>query len=110
MLFEQPVGPWVGPIDSGYGSHLVQLESMAPGGVAALDDVRPLLEREWANEQRKALGEALYAELLAKYQVTVNLPQGLDGSPGESGGRPGASTPPETGNAGAIQSPRTATP
>jgi hypothetical protein len=67
-LFEQPVGPWVGPIDSGYGSHLVQLESMTPGGVAALEDVRPLLEREWANAQRKALGEALYAELLAKYR------------------------------------------
>ena len=109
-LFEQPVGPWVGPIDSGYGSHLVQLESMTPGGVAAMEDVRPLLEREWANAKRKAVGEAMYAELLAKYQVTVNLPQGLDGSPGESGGRPGTATPPETGNAGAIQSPRTAKP
>ncbi len=109
-LFEQPVGPWVGPIDSGYGSHLVQLESMTPGGVAAMEDVRPLLEREWANAKRKAVGEAMYAELLAKYQVTVNLPQGLNEGLSEASAGTEPETPAATGNASPIQSPRTATP
>ena len=75
-LFEQPPGAWVGPIDSGYGAHLARLESKTPGGVAELEDVRPLVEREWANARRKELAEALYARLRSKYQVTVRMPEG----------------------------------
>jgi hypothetical protein len=73
-LFAQPVGRWVGPVVSGYGVHLVRVEAMTPGGTAALADVRPLVEREWAAARRKELGEALYAKLRAKYQVTIKLP------------------------------------
>jgi len=73
-LFEQPIGTWVGPVASGYGQHLVRVESKQPGGVAALADVRPLVEREWANARRKALGEAYYARLRAKYRVEVRMP------------------------------------
>jgi hypothetical protein len=74
-LFEQPVGRWVGPIASGYGVHLVRLDSMTPGGTAALEEVRPLVQREWANVRRKELREALYDKLRAKYNVTVKLPE-----------------------------------
>jgi PPIC-type PPIASE domain len=76
-LFEQPIGRWVGPIDSGYGSHLVRLESKTAGGVAKLEDVRPLLERDWANAKRKELAEAFYAQLRSKYEITVKMPEGL---------------------------------
>jgi hypothetical protein len=48
----------------------------------------------------------MYAELLAKYQVTVNLPQSLNEA--SAGTEP--ETPAATGNASQIQSPRTATP
>ena len=54
-----------------------------PGGVAALADVRPLVEREWANARRKALGEADYARLRAKYRVEVRMPAAA-----QSGARP----------------------
>ena len=76
-LFEQPVGRWLGPIASGYGAHLVRLDSMTPGGTAALEDVRPLVEREWANARRKELSEELYDKLRAKYKVTVELPESV---------------------------------
>jgi hypothetical protein len=76
-LFEQPVGRWVGPIVSGYGVHVVRLDSTTPGGTAALEDVRPLVEREWANVKRRELQEALYEKLRAKYQVTVKLPESV---------------------------------
>jgi len=81
-LFEQPVGRWVGPIDSGYGSHLVRLQATTPGGVARLEEVRPLLEREWANARRKELGESFYAELRARYRVTVKMPEPQRGTEG----------------------------
>ena len=50
-LFQQPRGRWVGPIESGYGAHLVRVETIVPGGVATLGDVRPLVEREWGKRQ-----------------------------------------------------------
>jgi len=74
-LFRQPVGTWSGPIGSGYGVHLVKVESLAQGGVPALDDVRPLVEREWANDRRQQLSKAFYENLRAKYKVTVQMPE-----------------------------------
>jgi PPIC-type PPIASE domain len=78
-LFEEPSGRWLGPIASGYGAHLVHLESKTPGGTAALADVRPIVEREWQNARRKELGEAFYERLRSKYRVTVKMP-GPDGA------------------------------
>lgn len=72
-LMKQPVGRWVGPIASGYGVHLVRVEALTPGGTPALDEVRPLVEREWANAKRQELGKAHYEKLRAKYKVSVQV-------------------------------------
>jgi hypothetical protein len=74
-LMKQPVDKWVGPIASGYGVHLVRLEALTPGGTPALDDLRPLVEREWANAKRQALSQALYEKLRAKYTIKVQMPE-----------------------------------
>ena len=74
-LVKQPVGKWVGPIRSGYGAHLVRVESLSPGGTPALDDVRPLVEREWTNAKRQAFSKALYEKLRAKYAIKVQMPE-----------------------------------
>jgi hypothetical protein len=73
-LVRQPTGKWVGPIPSGYGVHLVRVESLAPGGMPALADVRPLVEREWANAKRQEVAKAFYDKLRAKYRITVRIP------------------------------------
>jgi parvulin-like peptidyl-prolyl isomerase len=72
-LVKQPVGKWTGPIASGYGVHLVKVESIAGGGTPALADVRPLVEREWANARRKATSQAFYEKLRAKYRIVVKM-------------------------------------
>ena len=74
-LVKQPLGKWSGPIASGYGVHLVRIESLTPGGTAALADVRPLVEREWANAKRQELAKAFYEKLRAKYKVVVKRPE-----------------------------------
>jgi PPIC-type PPIASE domain len=74
-LVKQPVGKWVGPIASGYGVHLVKVESLAAGGTPALDEVRPLVEREWANVRRQEVGKAFYERLRAKYAIKVQMPE-----------------------------------
>ncbi len=73
-LVKLPVGRWVGPITSGYGAHLVRVDALAPGGMPALDEARPLVEREWANAKRQELGKAFYDKLRAKYAITVQTP------------------------------------
>ena len=73
-LVKQPVGQWVGPIASGYGAHLVRVDALVPGGTPKLDEVRPLVEREWANARRQELGKAFYDRLRAKYTIKVAMP------------------------------------
>jgi hypothetical protein len=70
-VVSQPTGTWAGPIRSGYGAHLVRVETVIPGGIPALADVRPLVEREWTNARRKELADAFYQRLRAKYRVSV---------------------------------------
>ncbi len=73
-LAKQPPGIWAGPVASGYGAHRVRVEKVVPGGVAPLEEVRPLVEREWRNARRKALAEETYARLRGQYTVKVAKP------------------------------------
>jgi len=70
-LLEIPTGAWSGPIRSGYGLHLVFLESRARGEAATLDDVRDAVAREWSVARRREMNEDLYRELRKKYSITV---------------------------------------
>jgi parvulin-like peptidyl-prolyl isomerase len=73
-LLQQPEGRWLGPIASGYGVHLVRVDALVPGGTPELDDVRPLVEREWRNARRQEISKAFYDRLRAKYTIKVNKP------------------------------------
>jgi len=70
-LLEIPIGEWSGPIRSGYGLHLVFLESRVEGEVAKLDDVRDAVAREWTVVRRREMNEALYQRLRENYSITV---------------------------------------
>jgi hypothetical protein len=74
-LVKEAPGRWTGPIVSGYGAHLVRVEAISQGSTPALADVRPLVEREWANARRLELAKASYDRLRAKYRVTVKRPE-----------------------------------
>ena len=72
-LVKQPVGKWDGPIRSGYGAHLVRVDALQPGGTPSLEEVRPLVEREWTNAKRQALSKAFYEKLRSKYAIKVQM-------------------------------------
>jgi hypothetical protein len=74
-LVKQPASQWAGPIASGYGVHLVKVDSLVAGGAPELASVRPLVEREWANAKRQELSKAFYDKLRAKYAIKVQLPE-----------------------------------
>ncbi|KGE02271.1 peptidylprolyl isomerase [Rhizobium sp. YS-1r] len=70
-LDKAPVGQWIGPVASGFGLHLVRVTEHKPGRLPALGDVRAAVMREWANDRRVALEDRRFAELLKRYDVTI---------------------------------------
>jgi hypothetical protein len=68
-------GEWSGPVQSGYGAHLVLVSARTEGRLPALGEVRDAVRREWANAQREKANEAFYQKLLSRYTVTVDRPQ-----------------------------------
>jgi len=77
------VGPWQGPVRSGYGLHLVQISERKSAVAPVLADVREAVEREWQRERRLEASEAFYLELLSRYDVTI---EGPDLAQGEAPG------------------------
>jgi hypothetical protein len=66
-----PPGQWQGPLESGYGVHLVLVGEHTQGRLPALADVRDAVRREWDSARRKEANEKFYQELLKRYTVTV---------------------------------------
>jgi hypothetical protein len=71
-------GQWQGPVESGYGVHLVFVGQRTGGRVPALKEVREAVRREWANAERLEANEKLYQGLLKRYKVTIERPQPMD--------------------------------
>jgi hypothetical protein len=65
------LGQWQGPVESGYGMHLVKISERMDGRAPDLAEVRDAVHREWANTRRLEANEKFYAELLKRYTVTI---------------------------------------
>ena len=79
-------GSWQGPIESGYGWHLVYVDTVIPGRIPAFEEMEPDVKTAWLAEQKQQAWAKAYKEMRAKY--TVLLP--------DPGAQPAANTPPKT--------------
>ena len=72
-VFEQIValdpGTWSGPVRSGYGAHLVRLDSLVPGSVPAFETVRGRIEQEWRRDKANELRLDRLAQLRNQYHI-----------------------------------------
>lgn len=66
-----PVGSWQGPILSGYGVHLVRIDTRTPAADPVLDSVRADVLREWDNARRKQARAERLAMLRKRYTIVV---------------------------------------
>jgi parvulin-like peptidyl-prolyl isomerase len=73
-LFKLKTGQWQGPIESGYGWHLVWIESIAPGKVPAFEEVEPDVKTAWLADQKAIQWQKAYATMRAKYEVFAPQP------------------------------------
>jgi hypothetical protein len=70
-LADVPIGQWVGPVESGYGMHLVFVEERTEGRLPELAEVRDAVRREWTNAGRLESNEKYFQSLLKQYEVVV---------------------------------------
>jgi peptidyl-prolyl cis-trans isomerase C len=75
-LFQLKPGSWQGPVESGYGWHLVWVYSIAPGRVPALEEVEPDVKAEWIAEQRAESRRKSFEAMKGRYELW--LPQSSD--------------------------------
>jgi hypothetical protein len=77
MLFDLDVGPWIGPVESPFGIHLVKIDKIVAGRVPPLPEIRKKAEREWLTEFRSTTQREILDRMKAGYAVTVELPGDL---------------------------------
>jgi parvulin-like peptidyl-prolyl isomerase len=71
QLPKLPVGEWVGPVMSGFGAHLVRVNSVQAAELPPLEAVRAAVSREWENERRKRGFDDAYRKLRERYDVVI---------------------------------------
>jgi hypothetical protein len=71
-VFTLEPGNWTGPIESGYGLHLVRVFNRRQAEIRPLPDVRTRVTEEWRREQEKSAQERYLVELRKKYNVVVD--------------------------------------
>lgn len=64
-----PLNQWSGPVESGYGWHLVYVSKRSEGGSRPLGEMREAVQRAWAASEHARIVEATYQKLRAKYAV-----------------------------------------
>jgi parvulin-like peptidyl-prolyl isomerase len=67
-------GSWQGPIESGFGWHLVFVDTLIPGRSPAFAEIEPDVKTAWLGEQKVQAWEKAYKAMRAKYTVLLPAP------------------------------------
>jgi peptidyl-prolyl cis-trans isomerase C len=70
-VFALAPGGWKGPIESGYGWHLVFVESSTPSRVPAFAEVESDVTTAWLAAQKAEAWEKAYAKMRSRYQLAL---------------------------------------
>lgn len=77
-----PTGSWQGPIESGFGWHLVFVDTVIPGRVPDFEEIEADVKTAWLGEQKALAWDKAYREMRAKYAVLLPAPsEGTNGTP-----------------------------
>ena len=69
-------GSWQGPVESGFGWHLVFVDMLIPGRVPAFEEVEADVKAAWLAEQKVQAWQKAYQDMRAKYTVLLPVPVG----------------------------------
>ena len=70
-VFELKPGSWLGPLESGFGWHLVFVDSLTPGRVPEFAEVESEVKSEWIKDQRAEFKRKAYEAMKARYEIVL---------------------------------------
>jgi parvulin-like peptidyl-prolyl isomerase len=70
-LFALRPGSWQGPIESGYGWHLVFVDSFTPARVPELEEIEADVRTQWVSAEREAIKQRMYEEMKSHYEIVL---------------------------------------
>jgi parvulin-like peptidyl-prolyl isomerase len=90
-----PPGSWQGPVQSGYGWHLVYVEAVVPGRVPDFGEIANEVKIAWLGERKAEAWREAYGEMRARYTIVlpVDAEEAAAGS-GTAGDLPPAGSEP----------------
>lgn len=68
-----PLGAWQGPVNSGFGIHLVELQARDAGRNASLNEVRDVVTRDLMYARAQEATAAFYERVRATYNVSIDV-------------------------------------
>ena len=71
-VFALKPGAWNGPLESGYGLHLVRVSAMKPARPREFAEVRTQVLDRWREERQREDAEKYFSGLLKKYDVVLD--------------------------------------
>lgn len=71
QLFQLTPGKWVGPVKSGYGWHLVWIDSIEPGRIPIYAEVMPNVKAGWIDDKYREIKATALEEMRSRYSVIV---------------------------------------
>ena len=96
-LFELTPGRWQGPLESGFGWHLVFVDSIVPGRIPAFEEIDGDVKTAWLGEQKAIAWQKAYDAMRAKYVVL--LPKPADDFMADAASASSQDTAPDASNA-----------
>lgn len=70
-LFQLTPGKWVGPVKSGYGWHLVWIDSIESGRIPTYAEVMPNVKAGWIEDKYREIKNSALEEMRSRYSVVV---------------------------------------
>ncbi len=77
-LFKLTPGRWQGPIRSGYGWHLVWIDTLEPARAADFDTIADAVRSAWLDERYREIRDRAYDEMLSRYTIAISDPATID--------------------------------
>jgi peptidyl-prolyl cis-trans isomerase C len=71
-LFLVDTGEWVGPIQSGYGFHLVRISQKLESRIPELPEVRNQVLTDFQNRRLQVVSQAFYDRVRKRYQIEID--------------------------------------
>jgi hypothetical protein len=64
-------GAWAGPVESGYGWHLVFIDSMTPQHIPEFDVIEQEIRNAWVEEHREKTRASMYESMRSRYEIVL---------------------------------------